>query len=231
MENSSTDTLILWRRLGQLLLRWTIVFTIAGALIYSLGLILGSVFSRGSPGMAVFWIPVLAGSLGIPLGQVQRRLLNPFLPVESAWAWQTAGGLALGLLAVMGLSVGIRGWVEGWTDGYRLTAFLTGAGISGVLAGLGQWIVLRKVVQTHQWWLLANAVGWLMAWLALLAVGLFLGRGEPLPATLERAGHAAILGAVAGFMIGFEQGVALVGLLAQRVWEDRRRKKYGGLRF
>ena len=83
------------------------------------------------------------------------------------------------------------------------------------------------MIPRHQWWLLANAVGWLMAWLGLLAVGLFLGSGDPLPSSLDRVGQAAILGGVAGFMIGLEQGVALVGLLAQRVWEERRQKKYG----
>jgi len=218
----STEWLNLWRGLGRLLLHWTLQFTAAGAVIYFLAVLAGQFFGPVALLAVSVALPLAAVVVGLVLGGAQRRRLAPYLSVGLGWTWATAIGLGLGLIFVTTVSLALRDVVQEWTNGYKLTAFLLGAGLSGALSALGQWLILRKSLEKHHWWMLASGVGWLMAWLGFLAVGLFLGGGEPLPVSLDRWLDILILGAVAGFFIGFEQGVAFVGLLAQRVWEKRK---------
>ncbi|NUM43863.1 MAG: hypothetical protein HUU38_04085, partial [Anaerolineales bacterium] len=51
----------------------------------------------------------------------------------------------------------------------------------------------------------------------------FIGQGADLPGTLAQLPAMMVLGGLAGWMMGMEQGVALVGLIAQEEWERERR--------
>lgn len=220
MRNKQTSALPdLWSRLGRLLLSWTTAVTAAGMLLYGMFVLLSAIF--GDSGVAAALL-ISAAAAGGFAGSIQRRLLQSYWTVPVGWIGWTMAGWAVGLGLAVGLSVLLRPAVAALPDSYRLTVFLIAAGTAGAVSAFGTWRYLRRITFRHPWWLLANGVGWLMAWIVVLAFGLFLGGGEPLPASSDRLRDAVVLGAAAGFVIGFEQAVAVVGLLAQTAWERAR---------
>jgi hypothetical protein len=220
----------LWRRLGRLLLYWTLASGAAGAGAYAAAVLLNTSIGLGSYFFVATLLPCLF-VISLALGFVQNRMLSGLLELANGWAWRGGWGMLAGTVIIFGVSAVTREAVRGWMDWYRLTFFLIGAGLAGVAAAWGQWRLLVPRLPKHQWWLLANAIGWLMAWLGVLGIGLLLGAGQPLPATADRVNHALILGGVAGTVIGFEQAVALFGLLAQQAWEQRKRSQPMIVRF
>jgi hypothetical protein len=208
----------LWRRLGRLLLRWTLVSTLAGALAYGVFLGLAVILPGLGPASLSIRLAIAGGAGGLAAGFLQRGSGKMDWRTPRTWAWATAAGWAVGLPAAAGFSVWIRPLVVDLPDGFRLGFILTGVGLIGAAAAFWQWLLLKKSLEGALWWLLANGIGWLMAWILVLAIGLFLGAGEPLPVVADRLGHGLILGACAGFVIGLEQGIALVGLIAQEAW-------------
>jgi len=215
----------LWARLGRLLLTWTLAATAAGGALYAIVVLLMPVFpENGVLGLAVL-LPLSAAAAGAAVGFVQLRLLRPYWQVSPGWIWATVIGWPAGLGLAVGLSLLLRPLVADFPDSYRLTVYLAASGSAGAVSALGTWRYLRQITFRHSWWLLANGVVWFMAWIVVLAFGLFLGAGEPLPSTPDRLRDALILGASAGFVIGFEQAVAVVGLLAQSAWEKSRRHR------
>ncbi|MFQ5616571.1 MAG: hypothetical protein ACE5GO_08945 [Anaerolineales bacterium] len=212
-----------WQQLGKFLIQWTAITTGGGAIAYLLAVVIGSAIGGNLTGL--FWVGIPAGGVagGIVVGSFQRRILHPLIPVTNQWVWVTAMGWAVCIPFLIGLS----GWIsaltramQGW---YALTLFLIGAGISGALSGSGQWYLLRPKIDKALWWLLACGIGWLLAWLSVLGLWWLLGQGRKgLPFTLEEIVPVIALGAIAGWMVGIEQGVALVGLIAQAEWEARR---------
>jgi hypothetical protein len=213
----------LWQRLGRLLVAWTVLATLGGALAYGVFLYLEPLI----PGLDITGVGIRLAAAGLTagliLGLVQGRIDLAGVQLPGAWPAATAAGWAAGLPAVAGFSAWIRPLIIDLPDGYRLGFSLTGAGLIGAAAALWQWRLIKTKLKGAQWWLLANGVGWLMGWIMVLAIGLFLGAGEPLPVESSRFVHGLILGACGGFVIGLEQGVALVGLIAQEVWERKKR--------
>ncbi|HUF37862.1 MAG TPA: hypothetical protein VMN57_05015 [Anaerolineales bacterium] len=213
----------LGRALGRILVAWTLVTTLSGALVYGIFLYLEPLLPGiDLPGVGIR-LAVAGGAGGLVLGLVQRRISADLLELSGAWPAASALGWAFGLPAVVGFSVWIRPLVVDLPDGFRLGFILAGTGLAGAAAAGWQWVLLRTRLEGAPWWLLANGVGWLMAWILVLAIGLFLGSGEPLPVETNRFADGLVLGACAGFMIGFEQGIALVGLIAQAAWVDRKK--------
>lgn len=211
----------LWQRLGRLLVGWTVISTLSGALAFGLFLYLDVLLPGGSPGEIVIRLAVAGLAAGGVLGWAQARMGSAFGRSSNGWTAATAASWSLAIPAVVGFSTWIRPLVADLPDGFRLGFSLIGVGAIGALASAWQFSLLRSTLEGALWWPLANAVGWLMAWILVLAVGLFLGGGEPLPVDLSRFWHGLVLGACAGFVIGLEQGVALVGLIAQEAWNQR----------
>jgi hypothetical protein len=209
----------LWRALGRLLLTWTVLTTLGGAMAYGVFMLLEPLL----PGqdLAGFGIRLAAagGVGGLVLGLVQRLLETGVFPLPGAWAAAAAVGWAAGLPAAVGVTEWLSPLTTDLPDGYRLGIALTAVGLVGAAASAWQWVLLKRRLEGALWWLLANGIGWLMAWILVLAIGLFLGSGEPLPVGTDRMFHGLILGACAGFVIGLEQGIALVGLIAQAAWK------------
>jgi hypothetical protein len=221
MQNATS----IWKRLGRLWIYWTVVCTISGSIVYLVFVLLRGMVFRDLPasgGLAV----ILAGALGgILAGLMQSRILRLFVPIPPSWVWVTAGGWALGILLVVLFTRWFRELARDLPQPYALTAFLVGAGISGTLSGIGQWVLLRDKINKALWWLLASGVGWLVAWIGVAGLWLVLGGGAPFPVEPGEFGLAAILGGVAGWLVGVEQGIALVGLIAQEAWETRRENR------
>ncbi len=82
------------------------------------------------------------------------------------------------------------------------TDLLAGA-IIGAVVGLAQWLVLRRVVPSAWWWILATTVAWMAAW-ALI---------EPLERSEGSAiAVAYIVGAIAAGVAGIVTGATLIWL-------------------
>lgn len=212
----------LWRSLTRLIFSWTLLTAVGGGLAYGLILNIASFLPEG---LEPYYFIVVPGSAlfgGLIAGSGQWFLMRTHLPISRWWIGATGLGWLLGIPFVIWISSLISLMMEEAADSLRLGGFLLGALAAGVIAAVGQWLLLRQHFQRHIWWLVGSGVGWLMAWILVLAVGLFLGGGEPLPTTLNRLPDGMTLGALAGFTVGFEQGIALIGLIAQTAWEKNR---------
>ncbi len=206
----------IWAGMGRLLLFWTVASTLSGAIMYPLSLVIADLLNLH------IIAAVMLGSLvgGLIAGLPQSGLLKPYLRLQRDWVLMTVIGWAIALPLLIAITLLIRGWVVDLSDGYALTLYLLGAGTAGAVAGLGQWSLLRRVFERASWWLLASGVGWFMAWLAVLGFAWLLGQ-EQLPVSSSGADVALGLGALAGWLVGLEQGIALIGLVAQSAWERR----------
>lgn len=217
MENTPS----IWKRLGRLWIYWTVVCTVGGCVAYLVFVFLSGMVFKFLPFSGVLAI-LLGGTVGgIVAGLLQSRLLRGFVPISPSWMWVTAAGWSLGIPLVVLFTGWFRGFARELSQPYALTGFLVGAGISGTLAGMGQWVLLRDKIRKASWWLLASGVGWLVAWIGVAGLWLILGGGTPFPVEPSKLGLAVMLGGVAGWLVGVEQGIALVGLIAQEAWETR----------
>ncbi|GEM_PF-4867386 len=217
----AADLLATWRELGRLLVKWTALSTAAGGVLYSLAVTISEL--AGDSPAALVWLgfPLAGGMVGVLAGKGQSQLLKPFVPLPEAWVLATAAGWALGVPALVVCTGLLSAATKTWIGLYRLMAFLIAAGGVGAFSGLWQWLLLRARIDRSLWWLLANGVGWLLAWLGVLASWWVIGQGDALPVTSTDFAAVFVLGALAGWMLGVEQGIALVGLIAQRAWEGR----------
>jgi hypothetical protein len=93
---------------------------------------------------------VAAGA--ILVGVLQWLILRRYVTGAARWVLAGLGAAAIGALFVLGVG--------------RLDAdlgLITGTGLYGTLAGVLQWLVLRRQVARAGWWVLASTVGWVVA--------------------------------------------------------------------
>ncbi len=214
-----------WGRWGKMLLLWTLATAIGGGVTYLIALGVGYVAGNTQPLFLWVGVPLGAAVGGVTAGIEQQRLLQTWLDMSSRWVWATALGW---MISVPGL-VAISNWFSTVTrdmrDSSAILTFLGGAALAGLVAALGQWHLLRGKVSRVNWWLLASAIGWAVAWVTTLGIAWLIRQDTPLPNTLDDMGFALLIGGIAGAIIGFETGVALIGLLAQAEWEARQTNK------
>ena len=119
--------------------------------------------------------------IGLAIGLAQQFSLPPQITRGNEWA----------VASIIGWAIGRTGWRLGWSllgiGGFAFNAALP-AGIAGLVAGLLQWLILRRQVDQAGWWILANTAGW--------AIGLWVGHSSGGLLTL------LISGAVAGLITG-----------------------------
>lgn len=131
-------------------------------------------------------------------------------------------GLSLGLLLIIGVSVGAVQWlvlrrhlaeVQRWAIftglGFALGSFAYLA-FMGVGVGLMQWLLLRRDLNKTGWWPVMNAVAWPLGYLV----------GGGLGAALEVAMGSALVGnvvsaALTGTIIGAITGAVLLWILRE----------------
>ena len=88
---------------------------------------------------------------------------------RAGWWWIliTAVGWAIGYSISWGALEAI-----GWTTFERFEAGMTTALVmSGTIAGLVQWLLLRRETSKAGWWIVANLVGWIGSIAAILILG------------------------------------------------------------
>jgi hypothetical protein len=130
--------------------------------------------------------------------------------------------------------------IVGWAVGGAVSLAVGGAGaeglteaedvavsVVGLLAGIAQWLVLRKRVERSGWWVLASALGWAagrtvagaLIWVeARAGVGLVVGIAQwlLLRKQVERSGWWVLASAL-GWAIGWTVAGAVSGAVA-RAW-------------
>lgn len=111
---------------------------------------LGELTLRSSPPR------ILASYLGVAVAGILVGVLQWLMlrrKVARAGRWVLA---SLGAAAVFGIVVFSVGMVN--AD----MAWVAGTGLIGTVAGVLQWLVLKRQVQRAGWWVLASTVGWVM---------------------------------------------------------------------
>ena len=117
-------------------------------------------------------VMVLAGAgEGLVLGTAQALVLKRELLgfSRSAWIAATSGGAAVAWLIGMLPST----FYETWSDWGTLPTVVAAAVLGFLLlgsVGFAQWLVLRRHVARARTWVPANALGWVLGLLALVAV-------------------------------------------------------------
>lgn len=96
------------------------------------------------------YLSVAAG--GILVGVFQWLVLRRYVTGSVRWVLASLGAVAASGLVVLG--VGSFDANLGW---------VAGAVLYGTLAGVLQWLVLRRQVARAGWWVLASTVGWVVA--------------------------------------------------------------------
>ncbi len=160
-------------------LRWVLASIVAGALGMALGdfpsgvgLLRGTDLSDVS-GWTEGWAVVVAGLLvGAVFGTMQWLVLRRGIGGLRWWLPATIAGFTFAFVIVW--SIGGAGGSAEYAH-HALPHVLDPAGtlggaVMGLLLGLTQWFVLRREQSAAVWWVLASLVGFVLGWLAAVAV-------------------------------------------------------------
>jgi hypothetical protein len=165
-------------------------------------------------------VVLIGATAGLVLGWAQWIVLRGCVPTIGARHWvaaTTIGGMLSWLVAmvpntVVGLSASDTGAPPEFGIGMLAIALAAGAA-SGVALSTPQFYVLRSSVKDAGWWIVANALAWMIVTPPYLTVVDSMARTTSLPtALLSTLGASGITGALAGCI----HGGFLVWLLAPR---------------
>lgn len=101
-------------------------------------------------------------------------------------------------------------WLLATTLGWGLGWALSAEAAVGAVIGIGQWLVLRRLVNEAGWWIWASTVGWVAGW-AIIVSGVIIPPETSLVASL-------IAGAVIGASLGLAQWLVLRRFVAEAGW-------------
>lgn len=145
----------------------------------------------------------------------QTRLAHPFLRKDSwrLWEWwvfATVIGIFIGIAIVAAASVIAE---ELGIVNAAALLHIVGA-LEGTALGLMQWLVLRRYIRRIHWWIIATAIGAIVAWLIglkviVVLIFIFLDGGtvEPFSPGLLKA--VFWLGAWVGTVLGLAQWLVI----------------------
>ena len=166
------------------IINWTLV-SLVGLLLGTTakGFIYPLVFAMVGGGM--LGQAAEGAAIGLVIGLAQQLALPPHLPCRTGWWLTTSFGWAIG-------------WSVGWGLGWQPPANFVLIGlIAGLVAGLGQWLLLRRQVKWAGWWLVVSP----LAWAGGLGLGLAVGGAFGWP--------------LAGGLAGLLSGLALARVARQ----------------
>jgi len=141
---------------------------------------------------------------------------HPFLKYDSWMLWEwwvfaTVIGIFIGIAVVAGISA-IAGQA-GATN--NMTMFLHIAGVlAGASLGFSQWLVLRRYIKHIRWWIVATAIGAIVAWLiglkvVVVLILIFLDGGTVEVLSPRLLAAILLLGAWIGAVLGLAQWFVL----------------------
>lgn len=151
--------------------RWIIAVTIGETLAFTVPVIVALATLDLRPG-AVLALMALAGfGEGLVLGTAQALVLKQALLGFSRVSWAVATGAGASVAWVIGmLPSTLHDTWSTWPTGLVVVlGLLLGAALLGTV-GLAQWFLLRGHVARARTWVPANAAGWVLGLLALVAV-------------------------------------------------------------
>jgi hypothetical protein len=205
------------------LLKWT--FACGFGEFFGIGIAAGIGFSfflvAGEPDTITKKILTLARAVcagiieGLVTGSLQWIVLKGrFEEVRArSWLFYTALGAAVAWIIGMTYPTFFVGqassssaaMVEPSTVMLVLLAAASGI-VLGALFGFFQWLVLRRNVLKASWWILANAVAWMVGMV-------FIYLGASLPTADTAMATVALIGAVSGLLAGMSVGAITAGFL------------------
>jgi hypothetical protein len=143
------------------------------------------------------------------------------------WLLACALGMPVGL--AVGQTIGFEiGFATGTSKIWAVSCLIIGPGITGMIVGVTQWIVLRRQISPTRKWIVATSIGWAVGHAVTVFVGnavygvvnLALWRTANLAAVWAVSGavSGAIGGAIGGILVGLAQWQVLRehGLTPQR---------------
>ncbi len=137
---------------------------------------------------------------GVVIGTLQWLVLRRVISGVGWWVVATLGGVAV----VHAVGDAATGFVAFWVVALP----------SGVVIGILQWLVLRRLGYTARFWVLASIIGWFVG----LTLGMALAEFTGLMTLTGPAGYAtqhAVVGSVTGAVIGAITGRVLIWLVRQ----------------
>ncbi len=169
-------------------------------------------------------LAVLAGTLieGTVVGTMQWLVLHH--PLKSmrwrSWALATAlGAFVAWTLGMIPSTFFFTGTDAGTTSSAQMSdlmiyALAAAMGLAlGAILGVPQWLVLRRYVQKAGWWVLANALAWMLGMVVVFIGTSFIPAGA---IALQVALVMLLFIVAAGATVGAVHGLALIWLLRSR---------------
>jgi hypothetical protein len=229
---SNTSRLVLanvlaWGGIG--ILEWIVLETTSSYSITSNGVIIKDLSSISVKRMGMAYeVGGLIGLfvIGTAIGLAQWLVFRHHFK-RAGWWWilVTALGWTVGYFVSWSLLEAI-----GWTTFERFEAGMTTALVMcGTVAGIVQWLLLRRETSKAAWWIVANLTGWIASVVVILILG-----GEVILGLADQVfnlGWVSIIirlrtqSVVLGAAVCILTGAVLVWLLRQPRCEDERKSQ------
>jgi hypothetical protein len=153
------------------------------------------------PGNAV--VGFMVGAItGLVIGTLQWVVLRKVIPGAGWWVLATLMGVA----SVHAVGDTATGFVAFWMLALP----------SGVVVGILQWLVLRRLGSNVRFWVVASAVGWFVG----LISGMAIAEASGLMLLTDPNGWVkqhSVVGSVTGAVVGMITGIALLWLVQQPI--------------
>jgi hypothetical protein len=213
-----------WKLWFQWILANTVAETVGLGGTLLIGILLLSNAEKTVGVAAAAALAVLAGTLieGTVVGTMQWLVLRH--PLKSmrwrSWALATAlGAFVAWTLGMIPSTFFLPGADAGTTSSVQMSDLMIYAlaavmGLAlGAILGVPQWLVLRRYVQKAGWWVLANALAWLLGMVVVFIGTSFIPAGA---IALQVALLLLLFIVAAGATVGAVHGLALIWLLRSR---------------
>lgn len=201
------------KQVGWVFLVWWTGLTIVGGLV---GDYIAEILGLGTQGLdtaaGVLLSMLGSGVFALAISVAQWILLRRYIS-KSIW-WLVSGtvgrafGVLIGFIAVMMIIVQFD--LQGGTWSYL--AYVT---IRGAVLGVSQWIILRQWRAKTGWWILGNAIGWM---LVPIVADFFVGT------TISNSIVSILLYAIPGIITG----ALIVWILRQPIPEPKENGRTSG---
>ncbi|HUE83024.1 MAG TPA: hypothetical protein VMM84_12995 [Pyrinomonadaceae bacterium] len=191
---------------NQLLLQWIRATFVGWILGIPLIIVLALVGEAAGIGGAQVIVGV---GMGAGVGLMQGRIMRTMLGKLGPWVWSSVVGLGLPFFMA-----DIAGVVR-WDSPYSLYLAVI---LAGLIVGIFQAFILRSRFHNTGWWVVGSVVGWSMA-SATIALADTLSRAHSLRGVWGALAYLATV-AAGGLVLGIVTGIALVGMLRNRMGHD-----------
>lgn len=151
-------TAIQFRTLNWGFLRWWLIANLLGIFLgISLGLAIALIVSQVLGGLAEDHVPTME-IMGVVVAGLQGWVIHKYLGNGKAWMVVTSVAWLIGMAVVrtLGNQIGLS---ASNADLITTSLYL----LLGLGLGVAQWLLLRRHVKQAGWWIVASALGWLLA--------------------------------------------------------------------